>query len=407
MKKNLTAIITIAVIAFWFCPVSAYEVEDVNIHGFISQGYLQSSDNNFHSKSKDGTFEYSEIGINFSKELTDSLRLGMQLFSRDLGSNGNNEIKLDWAFGDYRWKDWLGVRVGKIKTPHGLYNETRDVDMLRNSVFLPQSVYSEILRDPALALQGVGIYGSIESEALGSFSYQAMGGTQNIEANETTSQALQGLSTSTTIVENDGFDVDHKYAFSLVWDTPMEGLRLSVTHSTSKIMVNSHITAEMRGNPAGTFIGREIKKLDNNVYSLEYVWNDLILVGEYIVLKKTQRLILDTDFWDWANTKSDGWYLGGAYRLAHWVELGSYYSESYNNADDRDGVKGAYDPNHRAYSKDLALTLRFDINDYWVIKLESHSIKGTNGISSLDISADPNKIEKDWNLFAAKTTFSF
>ena len=64
---------------------------------------------------EDGTFEFNEFGINFGKELTDKLRVSIQFFSKDLGSYGNNKVVLDYAFGDYRWKDWLGVRAGLLK----------------------------------------------------------------------------------------------------------------------------------------------------------------------------------------------------------------------------------------------------------------------------------------------------
>ena len=43
----------------------------INIHGFISQGYLKSSDNNYQGNTEDGTFEFNEIGLTFSTELTD------------------------------------------------------------------------------------------------------------------------------------------------------------------------------------------------------------------------------------------------------------------------------------------------------------------------------------------------
>ena len=109
--------------------------------------------NNWLGSTEDGSYEFNEMGINFSTELTDDLHVGVQFFSRDLGTIGNDDIKVDWAFADYHWKDWLGVRVGKIRIPYGLYNEIRDIDILRLSIILPQSVYSEIARDSQTALK--------------------------------------------------------------------------------------------------------------------------------------------------------------------------------------------------------------------------------------------------------------
>ena len=37
----------------------------------------------------------------------------------------------DWFDLDYRWKDWLGLRAGRVKLPYGLYNDTSDIDAAR------------------------------------------------------------------------------------------------------------------------------------------------------------------------------------------------------------------------------------------------------------------------------------
>ena len=49
---------------------------------------LLSSGNNFLAKSKSGSFEFSEIGLNFTNQLTDRLRFGVQLFAHKLGPSG-------------------------------------------------------------------------------------------------------------------------------------------------------------------------------------------------------------------------------------------------------------------------------------------------------------------------------
>ncbi|MDX9709667.1 MAG: hypothetical protein RBT64_08935 [Trichloromonas sp.] len=85
----------------------------------------------FFGESKDGSFQINEFGLTLNGELSDNLRVGLQLLSRDLGAEGNNKINIDWGMADYRWRDWLGVRLGKVKLPIGLYNRGRDSDFLR------------------------------------------------------------------------------------------------------------------------------------------------------------------------------------------------------------------------------------------------------------------------------------
>jgi hypothetical protein len=395
-------------------PCPAEDTLDVDIHGFISQGYLNTTDNYFYGDTLGGSIEFSEFGINFSKDLPDSLRVGLQVLARDFGTNGGNELTVDWALGDYRLNRWLGLRAGKIKAPKGFYNETRDVDMLRTTIFLPQSVYSEILRDMDLGLLGAGIYGAIDLEAGGWFSYQLIYGTQDVPANESVSQALQGTTAYTTPVENESIDVEKKFVFGLVWEPPLGGLRFGVTYDNSVIL----ITAVAQETVPGVFDGGDIiladfDKYENTVISAEYAIAGLTLMGEYIRTKKDYLITFSGEFHEGGETTADGWYLGASYQLADWVHLGGYYSESYNNTDDRKGGtlnRPGNDIAHRAYFKDSCLTTSFIVSPYWVIKLEGHLFKGTHRIGALDQVPDAEGnvfASEDWSLFAAKVTFSF
>jgi len=40
--------------------------DDVAIHGFISQGYLKSDHNDFLAETEKGSFQFNEMGLNFS-----------------------------------------------------------------------------------------------------------------------------------------------------------------------------------------------------------------------------------------------------------------------------------------------------------------------------------------------------
>jgi hypothetical protein len=156
--RTIVCLVFISVLSFPGGNLQAVEGEigpyPIDIHGFISQGFLKSDRNNFYAKTQDGTFQFDEFGLTFGVDLTDRLRGGIQLLARDLGEIGNNKVEIDWAHLDYRWRDWLGLRAGKIKVPYGFYNETRDLDMLRTSIFLPSSLYAEDIRDAYNAIQG-------------------------------------------------------------------------------------------------------------------------------------------------------------------------------------------------------------------------------------------------------------
>jgi hypothetical protein len=412
-KATFIFFITLALSLFTAnCP--AADVMNIDIHGFISQGYLKTTDNFFYGDTVDGSFEFNEFGINFSEALNDDLRVGLQILARDFGSNGDDEPVIDWAFGDYRIENWLGVRVGKMKAPKGLYNETRDVDMLRTFLFLPQSVYSEILRDMDLGILGAGVYGDIDLDAGGWLSYQFYYGTQNVPSNESVSQALQGTTAYRTPVENESIDVDKKYVIGLVWETPLEGFRLSATYDNSVILATAYAKMTVPDVfDEGDLILADFDKYENIVLSAEYTLGKLLVVSEYIRTQKDYLITFSGEFHEGGDTTADGWYLGATYQLTDWVHVGSYYAESYNNTDDRKGEtvnRPGNDIPHRAFFKDTSLTTNFIINEYWNIKLEGHRFSGTHRISAMDQVPDTDGnvfAEENWNLFAAKATFSF
>ncbi|MBN2841857.1 MAG: hypothetical protein JXM68_02140, partial [Sedimentisphaerales bacterium] len=130
-------------------PVSAIEldtteigfpIEKVQMHGFFSQGFMKSSNNDVYEGSRDGSFDMREYGVNFSGNLTDELLLAAQIMGYSLGGQGGDEIFLHYGLADYRVNDNFGIRAGRMRIPAGLYNETRDIDMVRKSVILPQNV---------------------------------------------------------------------------------------------------------------------------------------------------------------------------------------------------------------------------------------------------------------------------
>ncbi|RMD82439.1 MAG: hypothetical protein D6820_03710, partial [Lentisphaerae bacterium] len=144
---------------------------NLEIHGFISQGYMKSSANDYLGDSDDGTFENRELGLNFLSYLSPELRVGLQLMSYDLGYEGNNKVQIDWAYLDYMWKTWLGVRIGRTKIPLGLYGESRDFEGTRVFSLMPQSMYLASFRDSAVASNGISTYGNCGLAAVGDLDY--------------------------------------------------------------------------------------------------------------------------------------------------------------------------------------------------------------------------------------------
>lgn len=368
--------------------------EHVSIHGFISQGFLLSDANDVYTKSREGSFQFNELGLAFSVLLSNRLHVGMQALSRDLGEQSNNAVELDWAFADYRWKDWLGFRGGLLKMPWGIYNETRDIDMLRTSIFLPSSLYPEQLRDAYDTLEGIAFYGSSPVWEFGTINYQLLYGDKS-------------LPTDYVVIDHpaeahitvDAFDVQDMYMGALEWETPLQGLRFRQT--TGKYLFS------IRGTHApvtGHEIGRFWEETGDQVFS--------ILSADYSTARFS--IALETQqIWDDRNELNvegndaveGGWYISASYRLNEWWELGAYYSEFYEDTDDPEGREYIQEglPAYLAWQKDLALTTRFDIGDHITLKFEGHLI---DGVARLFWDR-PSAPERDTRLLAAKATFNF
>ncbi len=431
MKKTIV-FLAITFMIFAFKNISqAFEFIDIDVHGFISQGYLKTDKNNYLAETEDGTFQFNEMGINFSTDLTDMLHIGMQFFARDLGTISNDNVVLDWAFADYRWHNWLGTRIGKIKIDFGLYNETREMDMLRTSVMLPQSVYPEPWRNSFSTIKGLALYGYVPLSFVGKFAYDIQVGAMEFKQDTGFINSF-GPKVHSFLYISD-VDADYAWFCNLRWNTPLPGLKTKITYYDIKGQKAQGTLLPPPSNPNDQInypVDLEFNKRDGYVLSLEYTWKNLVFVAEYAQDNFPSTMIpmpLRPTWGPWPPPdeepppeewslpegmqppkplkRSEGWYVSGSYRFTDWFELGLSYSEYYPNADDKNGsIAELFGLKFKAWLKTTTLSTRFDINEYWVVKLETSYNDGFGGIN---LPYDTFNVDQYWYLFAAKATFSF
>jgi len=443
--------------------------QDVEIHGFISQGYLKTvgasffealkngdpnpkaGGSNFLGPTKRGSWEFAEVGLNFSTVLDDDLSVGLQLFARDLGELGSFAFELDWGFVDYNWFEQFSIRLGRIKMPYGLYGEYRDLDLVRPSVLMPQAVYFESLRDLQAAFDGVEFYGTLDGagESIGSFDY-------NLFAGSVIGPATRSKSSTALFFNNRAFytgegnqlfevgDNSHNpYMFggSLQWSTPVDGLVLNFSSvyylAMIKVLLADDFTEQLeRIGQLPEDYQQEVTyrcKVAFTVGSLEYTHDDLVLAAEYSVYygefqSTGAPLVPHSDLYQ------ERYYIQASYRLSQNVQISGYYGyqrdprDVYRPLPDRllgrerpaevdtppadwtathPGETYAYDKVKMSdYQSDYSAAIRFDLNDFWIIKFEGHLMHGTEQIYA---KLNPNNPEGEewWYLFAAKSTMVF
>jgi hypothetical protein len=376
------------------------------VHGFVSQGAIKSSGNNYLASSRRGSLKMTEVGVNLTRSLTDRLRVGAQLFAQELGPNGNFNAKFDWFYLDYRIANWLGVRAGRAKLPLGLYNDLSDVDAARVPVLLPQSVYPVSNRNFLLAQTGVEVYGRLAGDRLGSLEYRIYGGTINLEVpNRPGSPAIYDQLSSPYVVGG-----------RLVWDSPLDGLRVAGSLQALRLdydlivspAVYAPLIAAGLVDPDWKGVAHGKVPAVIGVGSIEYAAQDLLLAAEYSRWHFDNELSVPALLPGAATSTSERLYVMAAYRTQRWFHPGLYYSLFFPEVTRRSLFNRGPDYGRQDYQHDLAVTLRFDLNAHWIAKLEGHYMHGTAGLDpNLNDGVPRSELEADWVVFLAKTTVYF
>lgn len=391
-----------------FAPApAAVTWHDFQFGGNASQGYLvNNGHNDYLGKTNDGTFDFREYSVNASWA-KGNWRIGAQAFGQKLGEYGDDKVKLDWATVDYQPIQWFGIRVGRVKTPRGLYNEALDLDSVRPFVLLPQSVYDNRLRDFNASFDGGMILGNVSLHNTGSLDYRAYYGDIAMQTDSGASDYFN----QDAPYKNAYFQMDYTLGGSLFWNTPIDGLRLGYSFTR---YVNFGAGRIIPPFPPFTFTSviatRFTPRFDRHLVSAEYIHGDWTLAveagkdqGEYdvmllAVIPMKQPFIARTG------------YVSVARRINKHIELGTYVSYSEESGPLVFGVvqPGGTVDSTIVRQTDVAVSIRYDINDRFLIKAEVHSMHGAGKI--FDTADHPQPLanrDNNWAMLALKTTFTF
>jgi len=373
VKNRLIAITVLSILPiFGAARSSAQSMDDLNlqVHGYATQGYVYSTNNNWDTtNSTDGSAAWSEAVVNLSVQPQPKLRIGIQARYYLLGTYGD-KIVLDWAQADFKVNEKIGFRVGKVKTPSGLLNETQDIDPAHLWVLLPQSVYPLASRSAQLDHYGGVVYGAIPlGESLGKLAYRAFGGQRVLGGDDGYFQPFreQGLTLPNGIT-------GRVFGGYLRWDTPLEGL-------TAGAGVDSeHPSGSIAAGPyVGIFSTRPVYA---SYFFARYERNKVMLAGEYSRIAAVSTVQFPGAPPADTHTDNRTFYVMASYKLAEKLTAGAYYSSFMNPQLPVSSAR---------YQKDWALAGRYDFNPYLYLKLEQHLVDGTAiGIDSDNPDLRPN-----------------
>jgi hypothetical protein len=382
---------------------------NVNVHSFASQGFAYSSHNNYLTmKTSEGSFSLTDFGFNASTQLTDKFRVGAQLYGRNIGKIGNWKPSLDWALADYRYKDWLGFRGGKVKTVIGLYNDTQDMEFLHTWALMPSSVYAVDARGDTIAHLGGDLYGDIPAKRLGSFSYVVYGGQR---PNDMEGGFVYGLETSSLRktplgpeyflaigkkVESYGGPM---YGVDVRWTTPIAGFITGASYMSLDTTTKGYYLSNNYPYTNHT--------LQDKLYAfyVQYTVGNLKFDAEY--RKENRDTLYNTESGALAAPSlrnSRQGYLAVSYRISKRLEVGTYHSRFVLNWDQNHG-----DPKNHVF--DQTVTARLDLNRYLDLKAEGHFIDGAMINSGLNrgfyAAPNPNGLQPQTKLLVLRLGYHF
>jgi len=384
-------------VVFLFVAGTAWAQSHPQVHGFFTQGYAISDHNNYLTmNTSQGTAQMTDGGLNVIWKINDKLRVGAQVYDRYIGELGKGQATLDWALLDYHFRDWLGFRTGKVKTPLGLFNETQDQEFLYTWALLPQAVYPLDLRELTNAHTGGDVYGSLGMKGGGVVSYQMYAGALPADYR---SGFLYGI-------EDAGFK-NVKYSaratgYDLRWTAPVAGLMAGVSQKFSQRDYTGELAARPIEATANTYMARQTA-----VY-LEFARGPWRLDAEYRSMKRLTRIVGVPGPLQQSGQISPGWFVALSYRFSRHIEVGAYRSQyRYKPLFNPPLVLTGPGANH---IYDTTVTVRLDVRPWWNFKIEGHFIDGFGNVLTARgfyPRNNPQGLQPATNMLVLRTGFNF
>ncbi len=353
--------------------------EKLSWEAFVSQTLIYTSDHNFLSQSDDRlSADMWEAGALFSAKLTPKLNFSAQLLARKISESSDEDIRLDYAFFSYPWyqsgRSTFGLRLGRIRSSYGLYNETRDMPHTRTGIVMPQSLYFDKTRNSFFSADGIELYAFHDFDE-NRLSYQLFLSRPFADLQEARE----------TLLPVTGLKGEHSVLAKISFGRDVEGAKVSLTYYRPQY--------EFDISPA-------LLQSDGKLYSeslvgsFEYNQYNWRLSAEYIYLKNKVLGVLPgasplSPFFEKAGY-ADGWYSQFLWRFTEQWE--AYTRFDYSKA--RHSSSSGYSSRSNYYSYDTTIGLSFRLDRHWLGRIEAHYVEGSFNLLTRDNTGPRNTY---WN----------
>ncbi|MGO3863315.1 MAG: hypothetical protein ACTJIA_15730 [Halomonas sp.] len=367
-------------------------MDTLQVHGFLSQALIITDDNNFFGPSSEdeGSFEFTEIGLNASLRPHQDVLLAAQVLSRQAGGNNNDaKPRLDYGLIDYQMisdqQRTFGIQLGRFKNPFGFYNQTRDVAFTRPSILLPQSIYFDRTRSIGIAADGVSIY---LDERIPTGSIRIRSGLGLPQTGSDLARQLFAGNGSPGVSSS-----DYSLIAQLLYEHKDNNLTAAISAADVKLDIGF-------SEGPGTF------NFQPWIASIQYNKELWSLTAELALRKQSlQGSNIPRSF----EITGQSWYLQYQRRVnQHWNWLVRYDSLTNNN-NDRSGASfeaSGLGPAHSQFADDLTFGLQWTPHPQIMLAGEYHHVDGTGWLPNQD-NPDSSATSRRWNMWLFQLSLRF
>lgn len=361
----------------------AKDLNGINLHGFVSQGYLYSKENNFYGESTDGSWDFYEAGVGGIYRVDPKLSIAGQLYARDAGRGDDGSIRTDYFYADYRFfqsaQSGAGFRAGRVRNPYGFYNSTRDIFFTRPSILLPQLYYEGYgIRELFFSSDGLQLYNYWDSDQQSTHFIATFGRTDDIDSN-----TFENIFGSQGGLFSGQAELRRPFAAQLSTDLMGGRWRAAMSYYDATLTFDSpQAIAELDANIIALSLQHNREKIS---YTLEYS------------LLSTNGLFASPAFGAAGNFASKG---ETAYLQADYQQTGTltWYTRIDHQLGDRNR------PNETD-STVLTLGGRWAPAPNWLLAAEVHGVRGSAPVPNID---NPNRqISERSELFVMMAGYRF
>ncbi|RMG37257.1 MAG: hypothetical protein D6720_03455 [Gammaproteobacteria bacterium] len=281
------------------------------------------------------------------------------------------------------------LSIGRHKNPIGLYNATRDVAHTRPSVFVPQSVYFDRVRNLLLSSDGVMLHLDHYAD-FGELSLDAGVGKPVLDKN--VEVMLLGRDWPGDLSSGRPARLGR-----IRFTTPDQRWQAALSYADTQIAFDP---------AAGSIPGPGTTHIGYLVASLQFNQGNWTVTGEYM-LEPASAKGFGAPFDN--EVTGEGYYLQLQRYVGPSLSLHVRYEEAYLDRDDRNGRASALRtglPASFFFAKSWTVGARWDVTSRLMLSADFSGNDGNYFLSSRD-NPSPAALKRRWNMISILASYRF